>query len=171
MSAFGIYGFFALANGRRSSKERAGSSSKPVWYCIYSTSLQCASGLALPVELRIFHPQSAPILADNIVAFVSARAYCPDKDGIILLEAYHLFPVPGVPSDEHYQDCIPNMQFPYAFGLGQVGGKAEWLPDRKSRTFPLTVGDYVRDSMISSNIQYVALMLVLFNTEILKMCL
>lgn len=84
---------------------------RDVFYCIYQTSIQCSSGVATPAELRVYSPPGDDPLAEDTVIFLLAKVYIPTS-GKALLDAICLFPVPGVPSDDKYENSIPDMQFP-----------------------------------------------------------
>ncbi|KAH9918035.1 hypothetical protein B0H21DRAFT_659508, partial [Amylocystis lapponica] len=138
-------GLFALAHGRRvSSVTRAGT---PTYHCHYSTTIQCSSGDLIPAELRIYSPRDNFPVRDNTVAFVVAKLYIPPPGSgstTALLEAYSLFPCPGDPSSDTYDDMLPDMPNPFVYGLGVVRGRWSLLPDN-SKAFAVEVSDHIRD--------------------------
>jgi hypothetical protein len=93
--------------------------------------------------------------ADNTIAFVYARAHVTN-DSTVLMDASHVVPCPGNPEDETYEDSAPDLPHPFVIALGHVSGKASHFL-KGSRTFPLTILDYVRDNMQMSMIRYVDL--------------
>ena len=72
------------------------------------------------------------------------------------MDASHVVPCPGNPEDETYEDSAPDLSHPFVITLGHVSGKASHFPEG-SRTFPLTVSDYVRDNTQMITIRYVDL--------------
>ncbi|KAJ3017519.1 hypothetical protein NUW54_g564 [Trametes sanguinea] len=68
--------------------------------------------------------------------------YAPTS-GDFLLDAISLYPVPGDPSDDAYQDNVPDMPYPFLSLLGCVTSQAVVVSG--SRHFPVRVQEYVRD--------------------------
>ena len=84
---------------------------------------------------------------------VIARAYCPPND-TALLDAYHLIPVPGNPTETEYElQCVPDCPHPFVSDTGAVLG-SEVLADGVTKAFSVLVSDYVRDGTKSSTVQY-----------------
>lgn len=151
MSCFFIIGFFALAEGRRVATNRLTSNTK-VWHRHYTTTIQCSSGVVLPADLRVYSPVNDVGLRDFTVAFVVAKAYTPLND-TIQLDAHFLVPFSGDPDSDEYQDSIPDMPYPFVFGVGHVPKRFELLPDGKSKGFAVSFSEYVRDSVRHSAVQ------------------
>jgi hypothetical protein len=89
--------------------------------------------------------------ADNMIAFVHARAHI-SNDFTVVMDASEIVACPGNPEDDAYQDTVPDMPNPFVLALGHVSGKASHLPDG-SRSFPISVSEYVRDNMHLSTIR------------------
>ena len=90
-----------------------------------------------------------------MVAFVIAKAFCPPND-LVLLDAYHIFPVPGNPADEEeYESRAPDCPHPFMSGIGIVSGHAEVLAGGITKIFPVVVNEYVRDSVKTLTVQFV----------------
>ena len=154
MSSLTVFGFFALAKGHRDLFQKPGSSTK-TYYCFYTTALQCSSGVVLPAELRIYSPFNDTVLQDHTVVFTISRAYFPSH-GTILLDASHLFPFPGDPSEEDaYDRNLPDCRIPFVIGLGSVPFRHEMLSDGVSKAFNVVCSEFVRDGSKTSTVQCV----------------
>jgi hypothetical protein len=149
MSTFTVVGFLALAQGRRVMSTRPGGTTR-TWHAFYVTSVQCADSSALPGELRIYSPMNDVLHPDHTIAFVHARAHIT-ANGHVQLDASHLIRFPGDPEDESYENSIPDFPYPLIIALGNVSSRHSHTPNG-SRVFPMSVSDYVRDSVQSSNI-------------------
>ncbi|OBZ78509.1 hypothetical protein A0H81_02121 [Grifola frondosa] len=110
------------------------------------------SGPTLPAELRIYSPRNDTPLPDNTIAFVVAKAHAP-ANGTILLDALSIYPFPGDPNSDDYQDAIPDMPYPFAYGLGSIQAKHEVLADGVSKGFMVDLSEHVRDSPKPSSVQ------------------
>ena len=149
MGSFTVIGFFALTGGKRIVSTK----SSKLYYCFYTTTIQCSAGVDIPAEIRIYSPYNDVPHPDDTIAFVIARAYCP-LNNTALLNAYHLIPVPGNPTETEYQlQRVPDCPYPFVSGTGAVSG-TEILADGITKSFSVVVSDYVRDSTKSSTVQY-----------------
>ncbi|KAI6000454.1 hypothetical protein EDD15DRAFT_2159853 [Pisolithus albus] len=155
MSVTVVYGFFALAGGRRVKSVKAGSTM--VYHCIYETTIQCTSGTVFPASLRVYSPINGVIFPDNTVAFVSAKASVPVNIPAepVLLEAFHLVPVPGDPSVDGYEDGVPDLPYPVVVGMGSVTTQAWLLSDGMSKAFTVVSSDYVCDAKMEATVSCV----------------
>lgn len=154
MSSLTIFRFFALAKGHRDHSQKPGASMK-TYYCFYTTALQCSSGVVLPAELCIYSPFNDTVLQDQTVVFAVAWAHFPSH-GTILLDASHLFPFPGDPSEEDtYDHNLPDCRVPFVIGLGSVPFHHEMLSDGVSKAFNVVCSDFVQDGSKTSTVQYV----------------
>ncbi|KAI6124542.1 hypothetical protein EDD16DRAFT_1475158 [Pisolithus croceorrhizus] len=151
MSATIIIGFFALAGGKRIKTVEAGSPTV-TYHCVYETTIQCTSGAIFPASLRVCSPFNDVALPDNTVAFVSAKASVPASvpQEPVLLEAFHLAPVPGDPSTDSYEQTVPDFPYPTVIGLGTVSSQPRVLADGTSKVFAALSSDYVRDARLNS---------------------
>ncbi|KIM57181.1 hypothetical protein SCLCIDRAFT_29026 [Scleroderma citrinum Foug A] len=148
MSSFTLIGFFALAGG----KCVVSTKSSKVHYCFYTTSIQCTAGIDIPAEIHIYSPYNDVPHPKDTIAFVIAKAFCPPND-TALLNAYHLIPVPGNPTETEYQmQHVPDCPYPFVSGIGAVSS-TEVLPDGVTKAFSVLVGDYIRDGTKSSTVQ------------------
>ena len=153
MSSFSVIGFLGLANAECIASPRP--NGREVWHCFYATTLQCSSGIEIPAKICIYSPFNDVVHMNNTVAFVIAKAFCPPND-LVLLDAYHIFPVPGNPADEEeYESRAPDCPHPFMSGIGIVSGRAEVLADGITKIFPVVVNEYVRDSVKTSTVQFV----------------
>ena len=117
------------------------------------TTIQCSAGVDIPADIHIYSPYNDVVLPDDTIAFVVARAFCPPNE-TAFLDAYHLIPVPGNPTETEYQSQrVPDCPYPFALGVGAVSG-TEVLADSVTKAFSVVVSDYVRDGMKSSTVQY-----------------
>ncbi|KAH9948376.1 hypothetical protein B0H21DRAFT_690211 [Amylocystis lapponica] len=152
MSTLTTFGFFGLGAGRRASaRTRNGNTT---FFCYYTTTLQCSAGGMIPAELRVYSPRDDVPLADDTIAFVVARLFVP-LNGTALLDAYSLFPVPGDPASDAYEAAIPDMPYPFVYGLGIVRSKWAPLPDGTSKAFTVDVHERVRDEQKPTSVQCV----------------
>ena len=92
-----------------------------------------------------------PILRDHTVAFVVAKFNVPTRDGVdghtdMLLEAWHIAPVPGDPADPEYDERVIDFEMPLVFALGIVRADHDGTAGGVI-TFPVTVTDFVRGSI------------------------
>jgi hypothetical protein len=149
MSSFTVLGFFALASGRRLQTLKPGTTTR-TWHAHYTTTIQCINPPYLPADLRIYSPINDIVHADDTIAFVVARLYVPPT-GDVLLDAIRIVPCPGDPSNDSYDETVPNFQFPMVYGLGVVSSVHETLPNG-STVFPVTLTEYVRDTSQQSNV-------------------
>jgi hypothetical protein len=150
MSSFTIIGFFALASGRRKQTLKPGTTTR-TWHAHYNTTIQCITPPYAPADLRIYSPINDILHPDNTIAFVIARVHVP-RNGDILLDALHIVPCPGDPSDDSYDDTVPNFQFPMVYGLGIVSSPHETFPNG-SAAFSVALTEYVRDTGQQSTVQ------------------
>ena len=149
MSLFTLIGFLALTGGKRVVSTKL----SKVFYCFYTTTIQCSGSVDIPAEIHIYNPYNDIPYADDTIAFVIAKAFCPPND-TALLDAYHLVPVPGNPTEMEYElQHVPDCPYPFASGIGAVSG-TEVLADGVTKAFSIVVSDYVRDSIKSSTVQY-----------------
>ena len=152
MSSFTIIGFFALANGRRLQTIKPGTDVR-TWHAHYTTTVQCSSPPFLPADLRIYSPINDILHSDNTIAFVIARVHVPHS-GDTLMDAVHIIPCPGDPSQDLYDETVLNFQFPMVYGLSIVSSAPETLPN-VSTAFYVSLSEYVRDANQQSTIRYV----------------
>ena len=149
MGSFTLIGFLALTGGKRVVSTK----SSKLYYCFYTTTIQCSGGVDIPAEIRVYSPYNDVPHPDDTIAFVIARAYCP-LNNTALLDAYHLIPVPGNLTETEYQlQRVPDCPHPFVSGTGAVSG-TEVLADGVTKSFSVVVSDYVRDSTKSSTVQY-----------------
>ena len=124
-----------------------------VYYTYYTTSLQCIEGSSLPAELRFYCPSpNETILPDDTVAFVIAAA-STNASAEVTLESFYVSAVPGNPSDDAYEENIPNVPIPFVFGLGQVIRVNQGSLGDNWKSFTVSVGDYVRGKRTMSMIE------------------
>ena len=105
------------------------------------------------MDLHIYSPINNILHADNTIAFVIACVHVPHS-GDTLMDALHIIPCPGDPSQDSYDETVRNFQFPMVCGLGIVLSSPETLTNG-STTFCVTVTEYVHDVSHQSTIQYV----------------
>ncbi|GJE90161.1 hypothetical protein PsYK624_062880 [Phanerochaete sordida] len=133
----------AVGGGRRvASQSPAGRST---YHCYYNTVLQCDSGpgSSIPAELRVYSPRNSTVLADNTVVFVYARVHVP-PGGTALLDAIHVYPFPGDPAEDSYDDHLPEIP-PYIFGLGVVRSVRDVTAVDNNKRITLEVAERVRE--------------------------
>jgi hypothetical protein len=166
MSSLALMGFFGLAEGKRVMTTRPNNTR--IWHAHYTTTVQCTDGSSLPANVRIYSPMNDVLHPDDTVAFIYARAHI-SASSTVVMDASHVVPVPGNALDDSYEDSVPNLPNPFVIALGHVSGKASHLPDG-SRTFPIAVSEYVRDSTQLCAITYVhhLVLLYLFPTNQLR---
>ena len=152
MSSFTIIGFFALASGHHLQTVKPGTAIR-TWHAHYTTIIQCINPPYLPADLRIYSPINDVLHPDNTIAFVVARVHVP-QTGNVLLDVLRIVPCPGDPSQDSYDDTVPNFQFPMVYGLGIVSTPHETLPNG-STAFSVVLTEYVRDMNQQSNVLYV----------------
>ena len=152
MSSFTIFGFFALGNGRRLQTTKHGTQTC-TWHAHYTTTIQCVTPPYVPADLRIYSPINDILHPDNTIAFTIARVHIP-RTGDVLLDALYIVPCPGNPSEDSYDDTVPDFQFPMVYGLGVVSSVHENLPDG-STAFSVTLTEYVRNTNQQSTVQCV----------------
>ena len=150
-----VVGFFALSNGIHvpTIKTLPDNSTMRTNHIVYQTFLQCQGGEALTAKLRIFAPVRTAVLPDMTVAFIIAKGHFAPGD-TIYLDAYVLNPFPGDPSDDHYEDPIPDCPYPFVFVIGQVTSI-----DNSSVNHPainILATEYIREQFVQSTLQYVS---------------
>ncbi|PPQ93034.1 hypothetical protein CVT25_006785 [Psilocybe cyanescens] len=102
----------------------------------------------LDTEIRTYAPATQPPLADNTIVFVVAKAFIPA--GSALLDAIVIYPVPGVPSDDDYEDSLPDSPFPFIFGVGHVSSTSSQPDTNNSKVFGVSFTEYVCDTQRST---------------------
>jgi hypothetical protein len=158
MSVFMLFGNFCLAGGERLPTPRTTAANTPinVYHVYYDTTIKLLNG-DLQAQLRVYSPMGNVPLPNNTVVFAVTHAHI-DKESPALLEAQVVFPYPGDPSDETYQDGLPDFPATFFVGVGPSRTSAnvkEYAPDGQSRAFTLDLSDYVRDALKPSLVQYV----------------
>jgi len=157
--SFIIVGLFGLTNGHHVRTPKPNDPTVSVFHAVYTTAIHFPSGPSLQAQIHIWSPSNDVLHMNDTVALVFAKAFVPpnpDPSTIVLLEAYYIYSFPGDPASDTYEDGIPNMPYPFIFGLGTVSGtQASFNDDHVG--FPLTLTDYVRDGNKQTTIQYVFL--------------
>jgi hypothetical protein len=159
-----IVGFFELTHGHRvrTDTKRTDGTSFGTYHVYYDSSVICSETVSLPAEIRKYSPPSEVALPENTVAFVVAKVNVPagKGPGNVLLEAWHVAPVPGDPTSDGYDERPPDFCRPLIFALGTVGAGHDG-PAGGAVMFPVTVSDYVRGSVKEMTIRYASSMLTL----------
>lgn len=130
----------------------------------YGTAVACRHPPQLPADLRIYARSGDRVYSDNTVAIVVAKGHIPAPDvaGDLLFDAMDFAPFPGDPSAPDYDKTLPDLPWPWIFGLGDVSGPSNELPNGQV-TFPVTASDYVRGTSKQSTILYVLNYIPLFS--------
>ena len=152
MSSIQVFGLFPLSGGRLSN-ERSTKSTATYYYIYYRSTITCSSGKSLPAEIRIYNESSQQPLPDDTVAIVSGAVAIPPS-GDVLIEANYIFPVPGDPNSDDYDDHLPDMLYPLVIVLGHVSANGVVMPDGVTRSFPVEGAGYVRGASVSSTVGY-----------------
>jgi len=156
MSCFLILGFFALLSGQWvcTAITKVDGLSTSIWHIHYEMALTCQEPPSLPAELRNYSPVNDTVFQDNTVTFMLAKVYVPPGNiaGNVLLEAIHVVPLPGDPSDKSYNKHLPNFPYPLKLGLGTVTSLVETLPDG-CISFPVSLSDYMQGNLKQSVLQ------------------
>jgi hypothetical protein len=79
-------------------------------HIIYTTSIQCLSGLAIPAKLCVFTQSHSTILPNETVVYVMAKMEVTPS--MVFLNSLSLTVVPGDIGKESYQDNLPDEPFP-----------------------------------------------------------
>ena len=103
MSSFTKQSFFTLASGRRLQTIKPGTTIR-AWHAHYTTTIQCVAPLYVPADLRVYSPINDILHPDDTIAFIVARVHLPQTSNI-LLDAIHIVPFPGDPSNNAYGDA------------------------------------------------------------------
>ena len=91
---------------------------------------------------------------DNTITFNVTQVHVP-RTGNDLLDVLHIIvPCPGDPSQDSYNDTVPNFQFPMVYGLGIVLTLHKALPN-SSTAFLVVLTKYIHNMNQKSNILYV----------------
>ena len=146
MSSCTIVGFFELRNRQPRSKDikKLDGTTYKISHLHYNSDVICSKHMSLPAEIRQYMGTKEPILRENPAAFVVAKLCVPTGEGPtdLLLEAWHIAPVPGDPANDDYDVRLIDFEMPLVFALGTV----ETVPDGVSGgiiTFLVTVTDFV----------------------------
>ena len=91
----------------------------------------CTSGTLLPAQLRMYSPYQSQVLEETTIVFVVAKAFFPSdvSKSYILLDATHLYPVPGKPNQGDYESHVPSFEHTFIFTLGEVKGEPKTEED------------------------------------------
>jgi hypothetical protein len=106
-------------------------------YFVYTTSIQCITGISIPTILHVFAQSHSTILPNNTVVFVMAKAASQSAH----LEALSTA-VPGDIDSKDYQDGLPDKPFLRLFIIAQVLKEVPLLKDKL--TFNVLTIEYVR---------------------------
>lgn len=143
-----------LGGGRRVSSENP-TTKRPTWHSFYDTALESNEHHFITSEIRVYSPVGdkpfPPLTVANVIGKVAVM-----PGHTILIEALNLTPYPGDPSSSAYEDHLPTSTTAYVWAIGTVKLTFRVLQDGISRVFDLAVGEFVRDSMKYSTIQYVS---------------
>jgi hypothetical protein len=120
------------------------------WHAHYTTAIQCINPPYLPADLHTYSPINDVLHADNTIVFVVAQVHVPHT-GNVLLDVLHIVPHPGDPSQDSYDDTVPNFQFPMVYGLGIVLTPHKTLPN-SSTAFSVALTKYIHDMNQQSNV-------------------
>ncbi|EPQ51599.1 hypothetical protein GLOTRDRAFT_48698 [Gloeophyllum trabeum ATCC 11539] len=156
MSSFLILGLFALSAGKHVVTSRpAPNSDKTTSHILYGTSLKLTDQTLVPAELRVWALKSTPILPDDTVVFLLAKACSPADAtaGTVLLDSLVMQAFPGDPDSESYDDHLPDGLVPWAIAIGRTLSQTRPLGDGVSKGFEITVSEYVRDEARQSGLQ------------------
>ncbi|KIO19448.1 hypothetical protein M407DRAFT_30910 [Tulasnella calospora MUT 4182] len=158
MSSFILAGNFCLYSSRKVFTTNP-STCRQTAHIHYLSDMHFANKTSVPVEVRIFANAANPIVPDGTVVYMVAKvAAVPPSASLqnnpqFYLEAMHLSPHPGNPTDPNYDDITPDNIVPWCWAIGSVMTDTLPLADNKSHGFDLSVSDYVRDSMSGSTIR------------------
>ena len=118
------------------------------YYLVYNTSLTCADDPednGVDANLHVFCPQGTPLFADGTVVYGYTKMFTPPK-GLVLLDAIRIHPFPGDLSSDEYDNHVPQNVPSVVVAYGSVTGAASIAADG-SRAFPLTILEYVQDTI------------------------
>jgi hypothetical protein len=156
MSSFFIIGFMAVKDGHLKEVDTSSNSGGTIrlHYVYYTVGLQCLHPQSnLLGELRSYcHSSTDPILPDNTVIFVVAKAHAP-PNACVVMDSLYIAAIPGNPEDESYDDHVPDMCYPFVFCLGQVTRSLSATATSTLKTFQLNVSEYVRSKQNTSSLQ------------------
>lgn len=142
MSSTFIFGFFCLTGGRRVTSENH-TTRKLTTHAHYDTVIQTPDTL-IPADARIWTAAADPILPDDTISFIFAKLYAPQSQPALLDIIMHA-PMPGHPSDDAYEDHVPDMPYPYIISTGSVVSAVDKLDDGTSLAYFVGSSEYVRD--------------------------
>lgn len=160
MLSFFLFGNFAVAGASRVSAvkkvaDTSGERTITTSHYIYDTTVSVRNSETIQASLRVYSPAHDIPLPSQTVVFAIAKAYAP-SNGTILLDALWMLPYPGDCKGDSYEDIIPDFPATFAIFTGRVRTTASALLDSaKSKAFIVDVGEYVRDALQLSSIQYV----------------
>ena len=99
MSSCCINNFFELMHGRCMDTDvnKPDGSVVTTKHNFYETCVVCSDAILMPAELHKYSPVKEVILRDKTVAYVIAKLNVPPARGPLLLEAWHVTPVPEDP--------------------------------------------------------------------------
>jgi hypothetical protein len=154
MSTATAFGLFGLTAGERVFHRQDNTTPVKTYYITYRTSISCANdSQGIDAELRVYSPPSAVPMEDFTIVRMRGRLYAPTAD-LLLLEGVRMVPFPGDPSSEAYEAFFPENDPTDVILHGVVASSTTEQTDG-SKTFSLTVSDYVRDNTRTSTISCV----------------
>jgi hypothetical protein len=173
MSTLNVFGFFALAAGKRVAAHVAGAT-YPIHHNHYVTSLKTTSddSETYPsATLRVYSGAGDAPLPDNTITFIVAKAFAPTGKPVEL-DVLYMYTIPGDPNDDEYevrlsslaltyvsvpslQDGVPDCPV-FAYGVSHLPANhtPQVLTDG-SKTFTLSVTEYVNGAVKSSDLESV----------------
>ena len=157
MSLLVLMGYFGLTEGKQIMTTCP---NMCILHAHYATAVQCADGSSLPPNVHIYSLMNDVLHPYDTVAFIYACAHIT-RSSTVVMDTSHVVPFPGNALDDSYEDSVLNLPNPFVITLGHVSGKASYLPEG-SCTFPITVSEYVHDSIQLCGIMYIHNLLLLY---------
>ncbi|KAJ6540399.1 hypothetical protein B0H19DRAFT_1175595 [Mycena capillaripes] len=150
MSSFNVFGFFALAQGKRVATYAPGATF-PIHHNHYNTSMKSNSDDVVnpSATLRVYSGSGDAPLPDNTIAFVVSKASAQTGKPVEL-DALYLSAFPGDPNDDQYEEHIPACPV-FIYGVGHVPAiHTPQFLNNGSKVFTLSVTEYVSGAFKSS---------------------
>ena len=134
-----IIAYLALEDGRIVGFENP-TSKKTVRHAVYDSVLLTPDG-EIPLEVRTYAGNN-PVLPNGTIVFVVGKLAGLNEDASFV-DAIKFVPVPGDPTDDTYEDGVPDMPHPLFCVTGQIVGSVSTSGSILSHT--LTSSEWIRD--------------------------
>ncbi|KAF5351447.1 hypothetical protein D9758_013532 [Tetrapyrgos nigripes] len=126
-------------------------------YGEYTTSIAtCDPDISCSALIRMWHCPGSQLLLDNTCVFLFAKWFVPSNDSPVVLKPLYLYPFPGNPTDDDYQDRLPDFHVPVTVFTGTVLSTANNnvpLSYAQTKTFVVASSEFITGTVQSFSLR------------------